>query len=274
MFSDTPLPPEEPTGENPPDGAILDYYLKDGADRVTLEILAPDGEVVRRFSSDDPVEEVDPATLPHPTYWIRPPQSLSTEAGHHRFVWDLRYPPPRGARRQFSIAAVQWRTPSGPHGPFVAPGEYRVRLSVDGLAVERRLAVRLDPRVELAAEDLEHQTELSLRCYDAYHRAQEMREALEAALAGLGDEDPRRDALRSLRGDGEPGDPDILYGHIRSTGVDEETVTGLQHKLLFVLNVLQGADARPTRQTGDAVEQLEKSLAALERRWAPLQGRL
>lgn len=264
MFSDTPLPPEEPTGENPPDGAIFDYHLPRAAGEVTLEILAADGTIVRRFSSSDPIESVDATTLPHPTYWIRPPQSLSATAGHHRFVWDLRYPPPEGARRQFSIAAVQWRTPSGPLGPFVAPGTYTVSLTANGRTTEKKLTVRLDPRVDLSPADVARQTSLSMRCYRAYERAQEIREAIDAGLPSA----PTPDAWRALRGAGAPGDPDILYGSIYATAEEDENVTGLQHKLLFVLNVLQGADAPPTEQTEAAVAALEASLEALAARWA------
>ena len=267
MFSDTPFPPEEPAGENPPDGAILDYLLPGAAAAVTLEILSLDGELVRRYSSDDVPESVDPDTLSYPTYWIRPPQSLGTTAGHHRFVWDLRHTPPRGTRRQFSIAAVFRRTPSGPHGPFVAPGTYTVRLTVDGEVMERPLQVRLDPRVELDAEDLRLQTEMSMRCYRGYHRAQEIREAIDRELAGALD-DGRREELLALRGRRHPGDPDVLYGSVYASAPEEETVTGLQHKLLFLLNVLQGADARPTSQARAALAALEASLDVLAARAA------
>ncbi len=263
MFSDTPLPPEEPTGENPPDGAILDYHLPDDATEVMLEVLSKSGDLIRRFSSADPPESVDPSTLPHPTYWIRPAQEVATAAGHHRFAWDLRYAPPRGARRQFSIAAVQWKTPSGPMGPFVAPGTYTVRLTVDGAVTEKSLEVRLDPRVELSEEQLDRQTSLSLRCYRGYHRAQELREAIDRKLAA----DQGNEVLRALLGEGAPGDPDILYGHIVAQSNDSETITGLQHKLLFVLNLLQGADAAPTSQAEAAVEALEETLEALIERW-------
>jgi photosystem II stability/assembly factor-like uncharacterized protein len=273
MFSDTPLPPEEPAGENPPDGAILDYYLPDEVDSVTLEILAANGALVRSFSSDDPVESVDPTTLPHPTYWIRPPERLSAARGHHRFAWDLRYPPPRGARRQFSIAAVQWRTPSGPHGPFVHPGGYRLRLTAGGKSDERPLQVRLDPRVEIDAEALALQTELSKRAYDAYHRAQTMKEAIDTELSrGIADEERLAD-LQALRGERDPGDPDILYGSIYAKPAANESLSALQHKLLFVLNLLQGADARPTRQAEEAVAALELTLQGVEARWRYLEPR-
>jgi photosystem II stability/assembly factor-like uncharacterized protein len=268
MFSDTPLPPEEPGGENPPDGAILDYTLDHAVDEVTLEIVDDRGNVIRKFSSDDEPEWVDPNTMAYPTYWIRPPQKLATEPGHHRFVWDLRYEPPRGARRSYSIAAVYENTPSGPQGPFVHPGTYTVRLAADGSILERRLEVRLDPRVEVSAEDLQLQTDYSLRCYEGYLEAQEIREAIDEALEEGVEE---REEWSALRGSGAPGDPNILYGSIYETSPDEETVVGLQHKFLFLLNLLQGADARPTSQAIQAVGKIQESLQSLKDRWKALQ---
>jgi len=269
MFSDTPLPPEEPTGQNPPDGAILDYYLPAAAQEVTLELVTTEGDVLRRYSSQDPPEIVDPETLPHPTYWIRPPQTLGTSAGHHRFVWDLRREPPPGARRQFAIAAVLENTPSGPHGPFVHPGEYLVRLTVDAQVTERPLEVRLDPRVEIDQESLQQQTDLSLRCYFGYQKAQEIREAIEVATKDAAGE--RLTALQKLRGEGAPGEPDIQYDYIVQATRAEETVVDLQYKLLWVLYVLQGADARPTTQTLEAVMMLERGLGDLIQRWGDLK---
>jgi photosystem II stability/assembly factor-like uncharacterized protein len=282
MFSDTPLPPEEPAGANPPDGAILDYLLPRDAGEVRLEILDPDGRTVRTYSSTDPPERVDPTGLPHPAYWIRPPRPLGAGAGHHRFVWDLRHEPPRGAAREFSIAAVHERTPSGPHGPYVAPGRYTVRLTVDGVPTERSVDVRLDPRVEIEPDALRLQTDLSMRCYEAYHALQTIREAIDGALEETeergaeerGDADvERRAALLALRGEGAPGEPDVLYGSIRATPDDTETVVDLQHKLLFLLSLLQSADARPTTQAQAAVEELERTATALGRRWLFLSSR-
>ena len=224
MFGDTPLPPEEPAGENPPDGAILDYVLTQSASEVLLEVL--DGsEVIRRYSSDDAPEEVNPTSLRHPTYWIRPPQSLATERGHHRFVWDLRHTPPPGSRRSFAIAAVHARTPVSPAGPLVHPGTYTIRLTVDGIVSERELRVRMDPRVEISDEALRLQTENTMACYRGYLAAQDLREAIEAASLAEGEQEAwsilrgaltrrRRHALRQhLRnitrrrdGDGTPAE--------------------------------------------------------------------
>ncbi len=260
MFSDTPLPPEEPTGENPPDGAILDYQLNDQADAVKLEILYSDGTVIRSYSSDDEPEELDSTIMRHPTYWIRPQQTLNTNRGHHRFVWDLKYTPPRGADRQFSIAAVYKKTPSGPHGPFVHPGTYRVRLTVDGQSIERPLKVIMDPRVESTNADLAAQFSLSKQCYDAYHELQAIHEAIDANTNASS-------AARALRGNGSVGDPDTMYGSITHTPADRETVVGLQHKFLFMMNLIQANDNKPTSQSIQGVETLKKTLEEIKNRW-------
>ena len=185
---------------------------------------------MRRFSSGDEAERIDPGRLPYPTYWFRPPQRVPTEPGHHRVAWDLRYTPPRGATREFSIAAIYRNTPSGPNGPFVHPGRYTVRLTVDGQVVERPIDVRIDPRVTVAAADLQIADRPLARVLSrATTQAQDLREAIDAALAPPADASTatRRAVLEALRGPGSPGDPDVLYGSITAVPGDVETVVGL-----------------------------------------------
>lgn len=265
MFGDTPLPPEEPTGQNPPDGAILDYYLGVDKSEVELQIKDSKGNLVNRFSSSDRPELLDSTRLPHPTYWIRPPEVLSTRSGHHRFVWNLRYDEPPGAARGYAIAAVKENTPSSPVGPFVAPGKYTIRLTVDGEVLERELQVKLDPRSEINAEGLRMQTELSLECYNWYNRLQSIREAIDEPLAKSSKwKKGIKEALVKLRGEGSPVAGDILYGSIATTALEQETIMGLQEKLLFVLEVLQSADATPTVSAREAVIALAGRAAEME----------
>ena len=124
MNTDTPLPPDEPAGQNPPDGAIINYWLKAGARApVTLEIRDAAGRVVRRYSSEDATPPVtDEGNVP--AYWIRPPAVAGEDRGMHRFVWDLHYPPPadrrvlvpdRGRARRHAAAAAR---PVGAAGPL------------------------------------------------------------------------------------------------------------------------------------------------------------
>ncbi|HTQ12700.1 MAG TPA: hypothetical protein VMH86_02400 [Rhizomicrobium sp.] len=159
---DTPLPPETPAGENPPAGAIIDYWL--GADvsgPVTLEIRDGDGHVVRRFSSAEKVEQPD-AERYFAQAWINPPQSLSAEAGMHRFIWNLHYARPQALQYGYSIAAV-WKhgTPIEPEGPYALPGDYTVVLDVGGQHFTAPLHVNEDPRVTASADDLKASLALS-----------------------------------------------------------------------------------------------------------------
>src|SRR5262249_41494085 len=128
--TDTPLPPEEPVGQNPPDGAIINYYLKENATGpVVLEIFNSQGDSVRRYSSDDQPRQINEKDYAVPSYWYRPPQVLSNKAGMQRFVWDLMYTSPNAFSRGFPISAIYKDTPLYPQGPAVLPGSYTVKLT-------------------------------------------------------------------------------------------------------------------------------------------------
>jgi len=143
--TDTPLPPEEPAGKNPPDGAIVYYYLKTApAGLLTLEIFDSTGKSVRRFSSADKAPPV-PADLNVPAYWLRPFQPLSSEPGMHRFIWDLHGPAGGGGRGGPPISAVYMDTPNG-EGPWLPAGSYTVKLTAGGQTYTQPLVVKPDPR--------------------------------------------------------------------------------------------------------------------------------
>ena len=263
MFSDTPLPPEEPTGKNPPDGAIIDYNLGENARLVTIEISDAQGNLIRKFSSADVTEKLDTNTLGYPTYWFRPAQKVQTAKGPHRFVWDVRYATPKGAQRGYAIAAVYKNTPAGPDGPFVHPGSYKVKLNIDGFVMEKALDVKMDPRVSISEDDLNLQSKYALICYQAYHKLQDIRESLDEKIKSGNLSVDTITALKRKRGSGSPGGGDILYGSINETSNEKETVVGLQEKFLFMLHVLQSADARPTPQSILAIEKMEATMKYL-----------
>ncbi|HMA29442.1 MAG TPA: glycoside hydrolase, partial [Thermoanaerobaculia bacterium] len=216
--TDTPLPPEEPAGQNPPDGAILDYVLPARpAAPVTLEILDEKGALVRRFSSDDPPEPlVEPLIIAQ--YWVRPPRVLQATPGMHRFVWDLRFPPPHVRQREYPMTAIRGETPAEPLGPYVLPGTYTVKLTVNGKALTRALTVKLDPRVKMSPADLAGQLGLLRR--------------VGAALERLAK---------------EPAKPDSTRGRRRAS---------LEGKLLSLYGIIESADDAPTPQAVAAVEEL------------------
>ncbi len=279
MNPDTPLPPEEPAGQNPPDGAIIDYHLRAKAiGPVTLEIMDDQDHLVRRYASTDRPEPVVAKDLDIPTYWIRPPQILSAEAGAHRFVWDLHYPPPEGAKRSYPIAAVYRNTPSVPQGPAVLPGKYTVRLTVGGRSYTQPLVVKMDPRVQTPPEGLAQQFTLSMQCYEGMRRVHQTLEQLHKLRARLQELRQRagKGALAeavtaldqkaaALEGSGP------VRRRRRGRGAGEPSLTRLQGELGTLLDVLQGADATPTTQAVAAASEVQRNLTGLLERLEALQ---
>jgi hypothetical protein len=139
----TPTQKDEAFAENPPAGAIIDYYLKAAASSpLVLEILDGAGSVVRRYSSTDPIPTTDVSKLVTRAVWQRPQESLATDAGMHRFVWDFRPRPPAAGTRPGGGGGG-----GGRGGAMtVLPGRYVVRLTVNGTSASQPLLVRPDPR--------------------------------------------------------------------------------------------------------------------------------
>jgi photosystem II stability/assembly factor-like uncharacterized protein len=250
--TDTPMPQEEPAGENPPDGAILDYYLRTPADLVTLEILDAKGQLVRRFRSTDPVEPPVPGRN-IPDYWIRPAQRLSGASGMHRFVWDLHYPTPSVSRFEYPISATFMNTPREPRGPWALPGTYTVRLTANGQVVSKPLVVRMDPRVKTPAAALARQFALGRQLAEAIDRADAAQRATRDTTARAG----AAPGTTATPGSGRTTGPNPL-GRITS---DLEQLYG----------IVQGSDAPPTPQTETAVAERISALDALVPQRRPAQ---
>lgn len=179
---DTPLPPEEPTGENPPSGAILDYILPaDFSGPVRFEILSDEGTLIRRFDS-----EISPVPAKARVYfadtWLGEPRMLQDQPGHHRFIWNMRYEPPRTLESFYSIAATPGKpTPILPEGAFVLPGNYTVRLTAGGRTITENLLVTMDPRVEVTREQLVELLEFQRQVAAVLERAVSLDEEINAS---------------------------------------------------------------------------------------------
>lgn len=171
MNPDTPLPQEEPGGQNPPDGAVIDYYLKANAQEVTLEILNSQKEVIRKYTSHDKPYSIPELNIP--LYWIRPQQILPATQGHHRFLWDVQYTP-LNVDVSFPMSAIYKNTAPDQTAVWAMPGEYTVRLTVDGQAQEQQLTVRMDPRVQTTPAQWKEQFDLSMICYNNRKHALEV----------------------------------------------------------------------------------------------------
>ena len=226
-WTDTPLPPEFPAGRNPPDGAILDYYLEAGGrGPVTLEIFKG-ATLVRRYSSDDPPEPLDEKAFNVPMHWARPVQMLSATPGMHRFVWDLRYPAPGAATHDFPISAIDGDTPLEPLGVLAVPGIYSVTLTAGGKTMTQPLTVKMDPRATITPAGLARQFTLATKIAGMMNQT----------VAAISASSPASSAQADL--------------------------TTLNNNLITAYDVVEGADRAPTTQAGAAVAHLEQRLRAL-----------
>ncbi len=276
MNTDTPLPPDEPAGQNPPDGAILDYVLGPGASgEVTLEVLDGAGKLVRRYSSDDPVEPIDP-TLPIPTYWVRPPHPLSNAPGMHRFLWDMHYTPVGEGRRNYPMQAIVHDTAPANGAPWVMPGSYTVKLTVNGQSYSQSLAVKMDPRVRTPLAGLTQQFRVSMQLYDSVREAAKSREEAAAMRKQIAKVKERAGALADAV---EAFDKKVAElagagggrGFGRFGGGGADTFAGVEGAMAGLLGLVQGADVAPTPQAVAAAEDRRKALAALMEKWRALK---
>jgi photosystem II stability/assembly factor-like uncharacterized protein len=276
MNTDTPLPPDFPAGQNPPDGAIIDYYLQSApTGPVTLEIRDRSGKTVRKYSSADKPEGIDPM-LNIPTYWVRPPQALSAEPGMHRFLWDMHYPDVPGAEKEYPIAAVPHNTAPQPTGPWVMPGDYTVVLTVDGKSYSQPLTIKMDPRVKTPATGLQQQFTMSYQLYQrlltlvpAVDQGTQLRKQLEDRLktAAQGSEAATalvhlNDALNAVL-----GPPRQRFGPPSNV----PSLSALRAKYGALFGVLQEADATPTTQARAALTEIEQQLPPLLQKWQELK---
>jgi photosystem II stability/assembly factor-like uncharacterized protein len=265
-------------GKNPPDGVIVNYWLKDrpGSD-LRLEFLDAEGALIKSFSSK-PEESPEPPAEEPPGSEEADEESddlldqerrAPKQAGLNRFTWNMRYPDakklPGDIPTERSLA-----------GPLVPPGQYQVRLIVDGSGYTQPFEIRKDPRVAATREDLDAQFELLLRIrdklsetHDAVLRLRAIRAQVEALTKRARDNQEIAAAANALSQ--------------RLTAIEEELVQTkakgesdrlnhpgrLNAKLVHLSAVVASADWEPPRQTHEVFQhlsgQIDRQLADLSR---------
>jgi photosystem II stability/assembly factor-like uncharacterized protein len=276
--TDTPLPPEVPAGKNPPDGAIIDYYLASSSNQpVTLEILDAENHLVRRYATTDKPEPLEKIAAEHPIplYWVRPTKILSAEAGMHRFVWDLHLAPPASLGHEFPISAILHDTPEYPLGAWVLPGRYLVKLTVDGKSFTQALTVKMDPRIKTSEGDLSKAFAMQTgsvegmnESYKALAQVRTLRAQLKerAAKAGKGGAADAIAALDKQAAELEGAVQNAFLG-LPPSGKQPENFSTLNQHFGMLLAVADSADAAPTTQATSVYQELRKALDDLSSRW-------
>ena len=299
----TPWPPELPAGENPPPGALVDYYLPAAAGEVKLEILSQ-GKVIRTYSSTDPVMNPDPATDPVaynklcqqtptapdcglPLYWPAPPQVLKTSLGMHRFSWDMHYDPLPGGGGGGrggggGNGAVPHRTYPSVNSPWAAPGTYTVRLTADGKSVTQPIVVKMDPRVKITPEVqqifiLTTQMENNARAAGtAYKEAREI-------LAKLKPSDPRIKEVEAIApaevaggGGGGRGGRGGGFGGFGAAAAPPAppNLATIGGQMVAAVMGMQASEMPPTAAELHACSQQQAAYTALMAKWTALKAKI
>jgi photosystem II stability/assembly factor-like uncharacterized protein len=276
---DTPLPPEVPAGKNPPDGAIVHYYLAErAANDIQLEIYDSSRTLVKSYSSA-PIppekEKDDPYIAP---YWIAHPEPLSRDKGMHRFVWDLRYTDPPAIHVQspynYPIAAIVGATPLPPQGPLVMPGKYEVRLRLGEQVLRQPLEVKMDPRVSYIRNELQSSLDLQLkisaalgRNFSAYQQVKDSRGRLsELKRRPKGDAVADAAATLDAKVAGIEGEPTPILEEPKTV-----SFSAVNDTLTALMALVDGADFAPSEESFAAYQRTCKALNATLQTWQEIK---
>ena len=273
-FTGTPLPPEEPAAENPPSGAMIDYFLRTPASSVRLEIFDAQQNLVRKFASEDHSAEGSSASqgtwkhqpLPVAERWFPKPEVLEKTTGLHRFVWNLTWGSSGGPSADED---AEYHNPSGPK---IVPGIYQVRLTVDGRTQNQPLQVIMDPRSPATPEVLAQQLQLGQQIFgetvDA-RRARAEIDSVQKQLADMGQKLGEKNAqLKSALAEAQSGIGKILTN--KKDAADEgpglqDAYTGLASALRVVESGDRAVPAQAIAVYKESSQQVKARIAEWDR---------
>jgi photosystem II stability/assembly factor-like uncharacterized protein len=269
--------PSKRSGQNPPAGAVIYYYLKDAPKSDTeakVEILDASGNVIRKYSGSEYNTLEEP---PDPDD-KKPEKELKPEAGLNRFAWDLRY-----EEAHHIPGYYLWEYGSGARGPVAVPGHYQVRLTVGSKSQTADFDLKLDPRVKVTQADLEAQFNLLLqtrnelsKVYDTVNQIQDVR----AQLAGLKRRLPENASVKTIASAADDLDKkltavrdDIVNLDISANEDSLAYPPQLDAKLAYLAMDAGSADSAPTEAEQRQFEKLKRQSGELISRWEDIQRR-
>ena len=269
--------PSKRTGQNPPAGAVIYYYLKDlpkAGTETKLEILDASGKVIRKYSSAE-TQLLDEPPSPDDK---KPEKEIKPDAGLNRFVWDLRYEEAHRVPGYYL-----WEYNGGAKGPVAAPGQYQVRLTVGGFSQLAPLEVKLDPRVSVSQADLAQQfamlsqihEELN-RVYDTVNQIQDVR----SQVAGLKRRLPENASTKAIAASADDLEKKLVAVRDElvnlTISANEDSLAyppQIDAKWAYLAMDVSTADSAPTEAEQLEFEKLKRQSGELLSRWGDLQRR-
>jgi photosystem II stability/assembly factor-like uncharacterized protein len=264
------------TGENPPAGAVIYFYLKDAPKQGTetkIEILDASGKTIRKYSSLES-EPLDEPALPDDK---KPEKEIKPEAGLNRFVWNL-----RGEQAHRVPGYYLWEYNLGANGPVIAPGQYQVKLTVGSESQTTPLEVKLDPRVKVSEADLQQQYTMQMgihdelnRVYDAVNQIQDVR----SQILGLKRRLPENASAKTIASSADELDKKLIAVRDQfvnlTISANEDSLAyppQLDSKWAFLAMDLGTADSAPTEAEQLQFEKLKKQTAEFLSQWDNVQN--
>ena len=277
----TPQPRDEAIAENPPVGAMLDYYLKSAASEpVTLDILDSSGKSIRHYSSADRTPPVNPNTLNIPAFWVRTPEPLSAAAGMHRWIWDLRYQSVAGGGRRGGGGGGF----GGGGGMQALPGSYTVRLTVGGKTYTQPLTVKMDPRVKTPLLDLQKQFQTAIgieakqtELIEARREIAQLHMQVRQLTGQASGNAPLASALEALDKKAETiggnAPPAVAPGNTPPPPAERTSLTFVSGEYGQVSGAVNGGDAAPTVEAMTALTHANATFAADMVKWNAIKAK-
>jgi photosystem II stability/assembly factor-like uncharacterized protein len=263
-----------PLGDDPPLGAILDYYLKAAPkEEVKLEILDGDGKLVRALSSKESKEAEQPQEWPDQAKEIT---TLPAAAGLNRYAWNLRWESPVKIPGAFYSGL-------GPRGPMALPGKYTVKMTVGGRSQTQTLEIVPDPRVKnVTPDDLQKQFVLSMQVREAnadLHRAVNQIRELHSGIKALRpriDTEPRFKALLdqadALDSKMTSVEEELIQVNMKGSEANLAFPNMLNEQLDSFSSSVEAGDSAPTQQQYEVFKMLRSRLDQRLASWKQILG--
>ncbi len=263
----------QPVGDNPPAGAIIDYYFKSPPkDEISLDILDASGKVVRHLSSKEKKEGEQPPEWPDR---VERPKTIPANEGMNRFAWDLRYDDPVQIPGAFY-------TGEGPKGPLALPGDYQVKLAVGGKSQAAPLHLAIDPRTKGAEPALQKQFTLSMQVNDrisqlhqAVNEIRDLKSQIQTLHKRFGDDQrlkPALDAADQLDHKMSEVEQRLVQVNMKGSEGNLAFPNMLNERFDTFSHTIDGGDAEPTKPQLDVFQMLSSQLEEQLKKWAQIKN--
>jgi photosystem II stability/assembly factor-like uncharacterized protein len=263
-----------PVGDNPPPGAIINYYFKVAPkDEVKLAIIDTDGKVVRALSSKEKKGDEQPPEWPDQVKEIT---TIPAAAGMNRYAWNLRWEPPVKIPGAFYSGI-------GPQGPLAQPGLYTVKITAGNQSQSQPLEIVMDPRVKgVGIDDLRKQFELAMQVNDAnneLHRAVNQVRTVRAEIKALQQRFENDAAMKPMLEQAAvldkkmtPVEEQLIQVNMKGSEANLAFPNMLNEQFDSFSSAVQAGDSAPSQQQFEAFKMLRDRLDQQVAAWKQIMA--